>query len=83
MSVIIFDLYEERARRRTLEVSSSNLDWQLSQRNNPYVAVNEAFHIVLGRRPGLPDRGPGNWPGLVLGAPVWERGSLGPMPSSR
>jgi hypothetical protein len=32
--------------------SSSDLNWKLSQRGNPYAVVNEVFHIVLFRRSG-------------------------------
>jgi hypothetical protein len=32
--------------------SSSDLNWKLSQRGNPYAVVNEAFHVVVFRRAG-------------------------------
>jgi hypothetical protein len=55
MSAIILDLAEERGRRRPQEASASpsipsDLNWKLSQRGNPYVVVNEAFHVVVFRR---------------------------------
>jgi hypothetical protein len=57
MTAIIFDLDEERARRRPLhpEPASdlSDLNWRLSQRGNPYVVVNDAFHMVVFRRVGV------------------------------
>jgi hypothetical protein len=60
MSAVIINLDDERGRRlRSQEPASSptptirsSLDWKLSQRRNPYVVVNEAFHIVLFRRAG-------------------------------
>ena len=36
----------------SLPPAASDLNWKLSQRGNPYVVVNEAFHIVLFRRAG-------------------------------
>jgi len=58
MSAMIIDLGEERGRRRPRELSSppptpSNLDWEFSQRGNPYFVVNEALHIVLFQRAGI------------------------------
>jgi hypothetical protein len=59
MRAIIFNLDEERGRRRSQEPEvspspvspiPSNLHWKLSQRGNPYVVVNDAFHIVVFRR---------------------------------
>src|SRR6516225_4923212 len=59
MRAIIFNLDEERGRRRSQEPEvspspvspiPSNLHWKLSQRGNPYVGVNDAFHIVVFRR---------------------------------
>ena len=68
MSAIILDLDQERARRRRPAEASStnlarlwgdlppapppNLEWKLSQRGNPYIVVNEAYHVVLFRRAG-------------------------------
>ena len=57
MSAIILDLAEERGRRRPQEASASpsipsDLNWKLSQRGNPYVVVNDAFHVVVFRRAG-------------------------------
>lgn len=58
MSATIINLDEERGRRHRLQEpfsppapsTPSSLDWKLSQRGNPYVVVNDAFHIVLFRR---------------------------------
>jgi len=57
MSAVIINLDEERGRRlRSQQPAAppptipSNADWKLSQRGNPYVVVNEAFHIVVFRR---------------------------------
>lgn len=60
MSAVIINLDEERGRRRFHSQEPapppptipSKLNWKLSQRGNPYVSVNEAFHIVLFRRSG-------------------------------
>jgi hypothetical protein len=56
MSAVI-NLDEERGRRfRSRQPAApppsipSNAEWKLSQRGNPYVIVNEAYHIVLFRR---------------------------------
>jgi hypothetical protein len=62
MTATIFDLAAARARRspasapRSLasapEPAPSPPKWKLSQRGNPYVVVNDAFHIVIFRRGG-------------------------------
>jgi hypothetical protein len=68
MSTNLIHLAEERARRRRPAEASPtnlarlwgnlppapppNLEWKLSQRGNPYIVVNEAFHVVLFRRAG-------------------------------
>jgi hypothetical protein len=76
MTAIIFDLAEERARRRSRvpEPPSQlpDLNWRLSQRGNPDVVVNDAFHIVVFRREGWSFRieKSGDRADLVLGAPV-------------
>lgn len=56
---MIINLDEERGRRlRSQEPAPlpptvpSKLDWKVSQRGNPYVVVNEAYHVVLFRRSG-------------------------------
>jgi hypothetical protein len=55
MTARIIDLAAERTKRVVRppkEVPSTPPQWHLSQRGNPYVVVNEAYHVVLFRRSG-------------------------------
>jgi hypothetical protein len=48
-NVINLDDFRRRARVPDPSPAPSDLNWRLSQRGNPYVVVNDAFHIVVFR----------------------------------
>jgi hypothetical protein len=58
LSATIIDLAERRSRLPQEQSSppappvQSDLEWRLSKRGNPYVVVNDAFHVVLFRGRG-------------------------------
>jgi hypothetical protein len=51
-NVINLDDFRRRSRVPEPPSELSDLNWRLSQRGNPYVVLNDAFHIVVFRRGG-------------------------------